>query len=170
MHIHSNILVLDNGMYSIKTGFAGDEAPRHLERSLIGVCKNKTISRKIHHKEFYSGQDILSKREILNIKSPVRMVDYSHIEDNVRDYLEGSNLYETNEDDPVQEKLIEFKKENKKKESVFVKDTTKLISKSTGEFTESDITGGIMLYWLNKKIIEVSRKKRMIIIILTWIS
>jgi hypothetical protein len=143
MYIHSNILVLDNGMWSIKTGFAGDEAPRHLERSLVGVCKNKTISRKIHHKEFYSGQDILSKREILNIKSPVKMVDYSHIEENVKNYLEGSNLQESEKKEKVDEhqKLISFKKEKEKKDSMISKKNAKLVQKSTGEFNENTIKG-----------------------------
>lgn len=87
MNSHSNVLVMDNGMWSIKTGFAGDEAPRHLQRTLVGTCNNKTISRKIHKKEFYSGQDILDKKSILDIRSPVSLEDYFHVESFVHQHL-----------------------------------------------------------------------------------
>ena len=136
MHIHSNILVQDNGMWSIKTGFAGDEAPRHLERSLVGVCKNKTISKKIYHKEFYSSQNILSKKEILNIKSPVQMVDCSHIEDSVR-VFEGKGVPRA---DDEEEKDISF--EQKKKSLLKMKDS-KSATKSL-ENVELDDFAGIL--------------------------
>lgn len=143
MDIHSNILVMDNGMWSIKTGFAGDEAPRHLERSLVGICKNKTISRKIHHKEFYSGKDILEKREILNIKSPVQMVNFSHIEDFIHNYMDSSKI-QTSEEKIKDQSYTEpdaASKENKPKNSLLDQKHPKLVSKSTGELSEGEIPG-----------------------------
>ena len=37
-------MVLDSGFWEMKIGFAGDEAPRYTERSLVGYSKNKAIT------------------------------------------------------------------------------------------------------------------------------
>ena len=130
----------------MKTGFAGDEAPRHLERSLVGVCKNKTISRKIHHKEFYSGQDIISKKEILNIKSPVQMVDHSHIEHAVNDFL-GRNMKDSpqkldeNNSSKIKQKRISFEKQSLTKKSSLKKSMSK--SKSEDKVV-LDVPGNVI--------------------------
>jgi CRISPR/Cas system type I-B associated protein Csh2 (Cas7 group RAMP superfamily) len=129
MHVHSNTLVLDNGMWSIKTGFAGDEAPRHLERSLVGLCKNKTISQKIHHKEFYSSQYILKKKEILNIRSPVEMVDCSHVEKRL----------ETQ--DQIDQRQISLKKEEAKKKGLLKSKDSKSTTKSLENVELSEVPG-----------------------------
>ena len=87
MQTHSDILVLDNGLWSMKCGFAGDEAPRHLERTIIATSKNATISEKIHRKNFYNAKDIMAKSNYLDILSPVSIADPSHIERSIDSFL-----------------------------------------------------------------------------------
>ena len=92
---------------------------------------------------FYSGQEILKKREILNIKSPVQMVDFSHIEKYIFDSTKKnkSQISEENigKNENKESKLAN--KENKSKNSFLENKNHKLVSKSTGEFIENEIPG-----------------------------
>ena len=40
----SKVVVIDSGLWEMKIGFAGDEAPRYIDRSVIGYSKNEAIT------------------------------------------------------------------------------------------------------------------------------
>lgn len=45
----------------MKIGFCGDEAPRYLERSLIGYSKNLAITSSGENREILVGEKVLEK-------------------------------------------------------------------------------------------------------------
>ena len=57
---------IDNGSGSIKAGFAGDEAPRSIFRTLVGHSKVPQSS-----SEPCFGKDCLGKSPVLTISSPI---------------------------------------------------------------------------------------------------
>jgi len=66
-----NILILDSGLWEMKIGFAGDEVPRFLQRSVIGVPKNPAISISSGHPDVYIGNDVAPHAEVLDILRPL---------------------------------------------------------------------------------------------------
>lgn len=70
-HEAKNILVLDSGLWEMKVGFAGDEAPRFLQRSVVGVPKNTAISISSGHPDIYIGNDVAPHAEVLDILRPL---------------------------------------------------------------------------------------------------
>ena len=65
-------IVIDNGSFYIKAGFNGDEEPKKVLRNIIG--KNKYDYEKIggDEKEIFIGEEALIKRDMLNIKYPMK--------------------------------------------------------------------------------------------------
>lgn len=51
---------IDNGSFTIKAGFAGDEAPRTVFPTLLGKSRNSD-------KEFYVGRDTFQRYNQLNV-------------------------------------------------------------------------------------------------------
>lgn len=70
-----NILVLDNGLWEMKVGFAGDEAPRYLQRSLVGFPKNPAITVSSGHPEIYIGNEVQPHADVLDIRRPLQGTD-----------------------------------------------------------------------------------------------
>lgn len=57
---------IDNGSGTIKAGFAGDEAPRSVFRTILGKPKQST-----NDKEYYVGKDTLQKSQQLHLSQPI---------------------------------------------------------------------------------------------------
>lgn len=70
-----NILVLDNGLWEMKVGFAGDEAPRYLQRSLVGFPKNPAITVSSGHPEIYIGNEVQPHADVLDVRRPLQGTD-----------------------------------------------------------------------------------------------
>ena len=68
---NKNTLVLDSGLWEMKIGFAGDEAPRHLQKSIVGCPKNPAITVSSGHTDIFIGNDVYPHKEVLDLKSPV---------------------------------------------------------------------------------------------------
>ncbi|KAJ3425114.1 actin [Anaeramoeba flamelloides] len=64
--------VIENGTYNIKAGFAGDDSPSAVFRSIVGREKNADLAdQKQTEKEFYIGEEAQKKRGILSLKHPI---------------------------------------------------------------------------------------------------
>eukprot|EP00731_Ephydatia_muelleri_P004711 Em0002g887a len=65
---YTNPLVIDNGSYNIKAGFALSDSPRAVFPSILGRPRHKDLK---VDKDLYVGDEALSRRGILRLTSPI---------------------------------------------------------------------------------------------------
>jgi actin-related protein len=64
-------VVIDNGTGMVKCGFSGDDAPRNVFASMVGVPRHQQQMFGMAKKEMYIGDEAMSKKGMLNIRYPL---------------------------------------------------------------------------------------------------
>ena len=64
------VVVIDNGSYTVKAGFAGDDAPRKIFPSYVGYTKKSPINLAMDEKNFYIGDEAKERRGRLDMHRP----------------------------------------------------------------------------------------------------
>lgn len=64
-------IVVDIGSGLTKAGFTGEDGPRSVFSSVVGKPKNPGILVGMEQREYYVGEDALTKLEIMNFHSPI---------------------------------------------------------------------------------------------------
>ncbi|CAC5411675.1 Actin, larval muscle,Actin, clone 403,Actin-104,Actin, alpha sarcomeric/skeletal,Actin-2, muscle-specific,Actin, cytoskeletal 3A,Beta-actin-like protein 2,Actin, indirect flight muscle,Actin-103,Actin-46,Putative actin-9,Actin-65,Actin, cytoskeletal 1A,Actin-42A,Actin-4,Actin-71,Actin-75,Actin-85C,Putative actin-22,Actin, alpha skeletal muscle 3,Actin, cytoskeletal 1B,Actin, muscle-type A2,Actin-8,Major actin,Actin, adductor muscle,Actin CyI, cytoplasmic,Actin, macronuclear,Actin, cytoplasmic,Actin, gamma len=66
------VVVIDNGSYKIKAGFAGDDCHRSVFSTVVGrPCRPTYQVSDSEHKEFYVGDEAQRRRSALNLSFPI---------------------------------------------------------------------------------------------------
>ena len=70
-------IIVDLGSGLIKAGFGGEDGPRSIFNSLVGIPKMPGLMVGMEQKEQYVGDEAISKLEIMNFISPIQRGEVS---------------------------------------------------------------------------------------------
>ena len=83
MELENEPIIIDIGSGTMKAGNASDDAPKHIIPMVMGKPKSKGALIGMDQKEWYIGQEALSKKALLEFHEPVvagRVQDIGHME------------------------------------------------------------------------------------------
>lgn len=73
--------VIDNGSYTIKSGFAGDDAPKKIFPSVVGYAQRSAINEAMDARNYYCGEAAKERRGRLKLVQPIKDSIVSNWED-----------------------------------------------------------------------------------------
>jgi len=76
-------IIIDNGSGMVKAGFSGDDAPRSVFPSIIGVPRHQGVMIGMGQKECYLGDEAQKKRGVLKLTYPIEhgiITNWDHME------------------------------------------------------------------------------------------
>jgi len=83
LYLNYSSIIVDIGSGSIKAGFSGEDGPRSVFSSIVGIPKMPGLLVGMEQKERYVGNEALSKLEIMNFLNPIKkgeIVDWDKFE------------------------------------------------------------------------------------------
>lgn len=72
MEDEAETIIMDIGSGAIKAGFARNDQPKCYVPMIVGKPKEDTVMVGMDQKDFYFGEEAISKKSLLNISYPVR--------------------------------------------------------------------------------------------------
>lgn len=69
--LDSKALIIDNGTGTIKTGFAGEDAPRSIFPTVVGKPKQQGLMVGLDQKDIYIGHEVKEKKSVLKLEYPI---------------------------------------------------------------------------------------------------
>lgn len=96
-------IVIDNGSHTCKAGFAGDDVPRFNSPTVVGRYRNYGIMIGLDQKDTLFGEEVQTKKSILNVNTPVENGIVKNWEDMEKywQHLFTNELKTSPEDHPV---------------------------------------------------------------------
>ncbi|ELP86615.1 actin, putative [Entamoeba invadens IP1] len=82
MEDENNVIVIDNGSSTIRAGFAGDDCPRSVFPTVVGVPKTLIKMIGCGTRESYVGEEAISRMSVLHITHPIhdgKVVNYDDL-------------------------------------------------------------------------------------------
>ena len=83
MQTNYNSVIIDVGSGLIKVGFGGEDGPRNIVNSIVGIPKMAGLKVGMEQKERYIGEEAISNFEFMNFYSPIQrgeVVDWDKFE------------------------------------------------------------------------------------------
>jgi actin-related protein len=82
-NLNYSTIIVDLGSGIIKAGFGGEDGPRNIFNSVVGIPKKLGMMVGMEQRERYVGEEAISKLEIMNFSSPIQrgeVVDWDKFE------------------------------------------------------------------------------------------
>ena len=71
-NLNYSTIIVDLGSGIIKAGFGGEDGPRNIFNSVVGIPKKLGMMVGMEQRERYVGEEAISKLEIMNFSSPIQ--------------------------------------------------------------------------------------------------
>ena len=83
MQTNYTSIIIDVGSGLMKVGFSGEDGPRNIFNSIVGIPKMAGLKVGMEQKERYVAEEAISNAEFMNFYSPIR----SHIKRRIYEFL-----------------------------------------------------------------------------------
>lgn len=83
IHVNYSSVIIDCGSGIVKAGFGGEDGPRSIFSSVVGIPKMPGLLVGMEQKERYVGEEAIAKMDIMNFSSPIQkgeIVDWNKFE------------------------------------------------------------------------------------------
>ena len=74
--VNFSSVIVDCGSGIVKAGFSGEDGPRSIFSSVVGIPKMPGLLVGMEQKERYVGEEAISKMDIMNFSSPIQTMTH----------------------------------------------------------------------------------------------